>query len=496
VCERSEAHVADDQARDVAVKAELGFDDEGRFLAVRVDAEANVGAFLSMVGFGTPVGIAANALCGTYNMPAAYGRSAAIFTNTCPMANYRGPSGVPGAYVLERLINMAAKTLDLDPTEIRRRNFIKPSEMPIKLPNGLSYDCGEFEAVMDKCLRMADYAGIAKRKADAKSRGRLLGIGVSSSVDPSGSPAPECAELRFNPGGTVTILAASTAGGQGHATIFTQIVSNTLGIDADRITVIEGDTSVMAWGSGTGAARTATLSGTVVFMAACKLREKGRRIAAHLFETAIGDVEFENGVYRVAGTDTSMPFTEIAKIAFEPAKLPKDMEFGFYETANWQPDVANIPNSFQVCEIEIDPETGESEIVRYTAVQDVGVELNPALVKGQATGGIAQAAGQALMEQIVYEADSGQVLSGSFMDYCMPRARDFCMMEIGSHPVPTRTNPLGVKGAGETATVGALAAVMNAINDALEPLGVRNMRMPATPARIWRAIQDAQELGE
>ncbi|HWG04299.1 MAG TPA: xanthine dehydrogenase family protein molybdopterin-binding subunit [Beijerinckiaceae bacterium] len=491
VCERSEAFISDEQARDIVVTGELGFDDEGRFLAERVDCEANIGAFLSMAGFGVAAGTAAAALCGTYDFPTVHGRSAAVFTNKCPIGNYRAPSGVPGAYVLERLIDMAAKKIGLDPTEIRRRNFIKPTAMPVKLPNGASYDCGEFEAVMDKCLQMADYAGIAVRRAAAEARGRLLGVGVSSSVDPSGSPAPECAELRFNPGGTVTVLAASTAGGQGHATIYTQIVSQTLGLDADKITVVEGDTSVMAWGSGTGAARTATLSGSVVLMAAQKVREKGRRIAAHLLEAAVGDIEFENGTYRVAGTDRTIAFDDIARIAFQPTKLPKGMEFGLYETASWQPETLNIPNSFHVCEVEIDPDTGHVQLMRYSCIQDVGVELNPALVIGQARGGITQALGQALMESIIYD-DDGQVVSGSFMDYGMPHATDVCAMQIASHPVPTKTNPLGVKGAGETATVGALAAVMNAINNALEPFGVSNISMPATPEKVWRAICDAQ----
>ena len=491
VCERSEAHVADEQSRDLIIKGELAFDDNGKFLATRVSAKANIGAFLSMSGFGAAAGTAASALCGTYNVPAVYGNSAAIFTNTCTMGNYRGPSGVPGVFVLERLIDMAARKAKIDPIEMRRRNYIPVSAMPVKLPNGASYDCGEFEAVMDKCLKLADYAGIPKRKAEAKKRGMLLGVGVSSSVDPSGSPAPESAELRFNPGGTVTVFAASTAGGQSHATIYTQIVSETLGLDAEKIQVVEGDTSVMAWGSGTGAARTATICGSVVLMAAQKVREKGRKIAAHLMETAVEDIEFKDGFYIIAGTDRRVAFPDVAKTAFQPSKLPKGMEFGLYEVASWEPATLNIPNSFQVCEVEIDPETGVSKIVRVTAVQDVGVELNPVLVKGQAMGGFAQAAGQALMEEVVYDRD-GQVLTGSFMDYAMPRATDFCMMEVGSHPVPTKTNPLGVKGVGETTTVGALAAVINAVHDALAPYGVTNLSMPATPAKVWRAIHEAQ----
>jgi carbon-monoxide dehydrogenase large subunit len=494
VCERSEGHIADDQARDLVVDGELGFDADGRFLGVRFSASANVGAFLSMSGFGTPNGIA-GALCGTYTTPAIHGRSAAVLTNTCPMANYRGPSGTPGTYVLERLINMAAAEIEIDPSEIRRRNYIAADAMPYKLPNGMTYDCGEFETVMDKCLEKADYAGAARRKDAARARGRLLGVGVSSSVDPSGSPAPEAAELRFDPGGTVTVLTASTAGGQSHATIYTQIVSDMLGLDVESIEVVEGDTSKHSWGSGTGAARTATICGSVVMLAAEKTIEKGRRIAAHLLEAAPADIEFEDGTYTVAGTDRAVSFTDVAQAAFVPNKLPPDIEIGLYETASWSPTTSNIPNTYHVCEIEIDPETGTTEIVRYTAVHDVGVELNPPLVEGQAQGGIAQAAGQALMEKMVYDPVSGQVLSGSFMDYCMPRADDFCSFDMASHPVPTKTNPLGVKGAGEGGTVGGLAAVMNAVNDALAPLGVRNLGMPATPERVWRAIRQAEGEG-
>jgi len=490
-CERGEGHSADDQARDLLVQAELGLDADGKFLGVRFSTHANVGAFLSMNGFGSPNGIA-GALVGTYRTPAIHGRSAAVLTNTVPMANYRGPSSTPGTYVLERLVDMAARDLGIDPSEIRRRNYIPPDAMPYKLPNGTSYDCGEFETVMDKCLALADYQGAAARKEEARARGMLLGVGVSSSTDPSGSPAPEAIELRFDPGGTVTIMAASTAGGQSHATIYTQIVSDRLGIDAENIEVVEGDTDRHSWGSGTGAARTATICGSTVLLAAEKVIEKGKRIAAHMMEAATDDIEFADGAFRVAGTDRKVDFTEVAKTAFMPNRLPKDIEIGLYETATWSPTTSNIPNTYHVCEIEIDPETGKSQIVRYTAVNDVGVELNPPLVEGQAVGGITQAAGQALMEQIVYDPDSGQLLTGSFMDYCMPRADDLCSFVVASHPVPTRTNPLGVKGAGEGGTVGGLAAVMNAVNDALAPLGVRNLHMPATPERIWRAIREAQ----
>ena len=490
-CERSEGLMSDDQARDMVVDAELGLDSDGKFLAMKLSSNNNVGAYVTMIGFISTRGITTTP-CGVYATPAAYGRASAVLTNTVPVSNYRAPGGTPGTYVLERIIDMAARDTGLDPVEIRRRNLIPADAMPYRLPTGGGYDCGEFEAVMDKCLALADYAAAGVRKEAAKANGRLRGVGVSSSVDPSAGPSPETAEIRFDPGGTVTVLAGSTAGGQSHETIYTQIVSEKLGLEAETIRVIEGDTDKLSWGTGTGGARTATIAGTAVFKAVEKVIEKGRRIAAHMLETAVDDIEFEDGTYEISGTDRTVSFIDVAQTAFSPGKLPPDIEIGLYETATWSPEVGNVPNSCHVCEVEIDPDTGTVEIVSYSAVQDVGVELNPLLVQGQVHGGIAQGAGQALMENIVYDPDSGQLLSGSLMDYAMPRADDFCSFDLASHPVPTATNPLGVKGAGECGTVGGLAAVMNAVNDALAPLGVRNLAMPATPERVWRAIRTAQ----
>jgi carbon-monoxide dehydrogenase large subunit len=490
-CERSEALLADDQARDMAIEAEIGLDADGKFVAIRFLSNNNVGAYITLMGFISTM-VFGHTPHGVYATPAVYGAAAAVLTNTVPVSNYRAPSGAPGTYVLERLIDMAAREMKLDPAEIRRRNLIPPSAMPYKLPGGGSYDSGEFEAVMDKCLAASDYKNVAARRAAAKARGQLYGIGLSTSVDPSAGPSPETSELRFDPGGDVTILVGSTAQGQSHETIYTQIVSERLGLDIEKIHVVEGDTSRLSWGTGTGAARTATIGGTAVYKAVDKVIEKGKRIAAHLMEAAEADIEFDNGVFQVAGTDRKIPFTQVAQAAFNPARLPKDIEIGLYETATWSPDVNNIPNSCHVCEVEIDPDTGTVALVRYHAVQDVGVELNPLLVRGQVHGGIAQAIGQALMEHVVYDEKTGQLLSGSFIDYAMPRADDFCNFELGSHPVPTKTNPLGVKGAGECGTVGGLAAIMNAINDALAPLGIRNLQMPATPERVWRAIEETR----
>jgi carbon-monoxide dehydrogenase large subunit len=490
-CERSEGLVSDDQGRDMVIDAEIGLDADGNFLAMRLSSQNNVGAYITMIGFLSTNGIA-TAMCGPYVTPAVHGTGAAMLTNTVPVSNYRAPGGTPGTYVLERIIDMAAAEMGIDPVDIRRRNLIPASAMPYMLPIRTSYDSGEFEAVMDKCLEKSDYAGATARKALAAARGKLRGIGLSTSVDPSAGPSPETAELRFDPGGDVTILVGSTAGGQSHETIYTQIVSDRLGIEAETIQVVEGDTGRLSWGTGTGAARTATIAGTAVYKAVDKVISKATRIAAHLLEAADSDIEFGDGVFTVAGTDRSIAFPDVARTAFQPNKLPPDIEIGLFETATWSPDARNIPNSSHVCELEIDPDTGTIEIVNYTAVHDVGVELNPLLVAGQVHGGIAQALGQALMENIVYEPDSGQLLSGSFMDYAMPRADDLPNYHIDSHPVPTPTNPLGVKGAGECGTVGGLSAAMNAINDALAPLGIRNLAMPATPERVWRAIQDAK----
>jgi carbon-monoxide dehydrogenase large subunit len=489
-CERSEALIADDQGRDMVIDASLALDKDGKFLGVRFSSRNNIGAYVSMNGFLTTGNIIKDA-GGAYAIPAIFSEAAAVLTNTLPVSNYRAPGGAPSAYVIERLVDMAARDIGMDPAEIRRRNLVPASAMPYKTATGEVFDCGDFPAVLEKCLKKADYAGVKKRKAESKARGLLRGVGIACTVDPSAGPSPEAAELRFDPSGGLTILVGSTAGGQSHETIYMQIVSDRLGIDVENIRVVEGNTEKLSWGTGTGAARTATIGGSVVYKAVDKVIEKAKRIAAHRLEASVDDISFENGVFSVAGTDRSVTITDVARSAFDPSKLPPEIEIGLYETATWSPDVGNLPNSCHVCEVEIDPETGVMDIVRYTAVHDVGVELNPLLVEGQVHGGIAQGAGQAMMELVIYDPADGQVLSGSFMDYAMPRADDLCSFEIDRNPVPAKSNPLGVKGAGECGTVGALPAVMNAINDALSPLGVRNLPMPATPDRIWRAIRDA-----
>jgi carbon-monoxide dehydrogenase large subunit len=486
-CERSEALLADDAGRDMVIDAELAVGKDGRFFGMRYSSRNNVGAYLSMLGF-LSTGNVIRDVAGPYRVPSIFSEGVAVLTNTMCVSNYRAPGGAPSAYVIDRLIDMAALDIGMDRAEIRRLNLVPRDAMPYKSPLKEVYDSCDFPALFEKALAQADYSGFAERRKASEARGLLRGLGMSCTIDPSAGPSPETAEIRFDPGGNVTILVGSTAGGQSHETIFTQIVSGLLGVEAESVRVIEGDTGLLSWGTGTGGARTATIGGTTVLKAAEKVLAKARKIAAHLLEANVDDLQFDNGVFQIAGTDRTIAFKEIAKAAFNPAKLPADMELGLFETATWSPTSGNLPNASHVCEVEIDPETGVLTIDRYTAVHDVGVELNPMLVDGQVHGSIAQALGQAVMEQVIYDPESGQLLTGSFMDYAMPRASDVPSISIDRNPVREKSNPLGVKGAGECGTVGSLPAVMNAINDALAPFGVRNLQMPATSQKIWSAI--------
>jgi carbon-monoxide dehydrogenase large subunit len=488
-CDRSEGLMADDHARDNVTEAELGFDADGRMTALRVKTTANLGAYMAFRGMGPPTGNIGT-LAGPYNMPAAHVAVSGVFTNTSPLSAYRGAGRPEAAYVIERMMDIAARGMGIDPAELRRRNFIPPEAMPYKTALTFTYDCGEFAALFDMALDHSDYKGLADRKAKSKADGKLRGVGLSTTIEVASAPQTgETVEVRFNASGTVTILAGSTNHGQGHETVYKQILCGQLGIEPEDIRVLEGDTERLSFGTGTGGSRSATLGGSAVLMAADKVIKKAKQLAAHMMETAAEDIAFEDGNFTVAGTDKSMNLKDVARAAFDPTKLPKGMEPGLYEIATFVPEKANFPNGCHVVEVEITPETGEMKIDRYTAVDDCGVELNPLLVKGQVHGGIVQGAGQAFLEYMVYDEDSGQLLTGSFMDYCMPRADNFCNFEIEDRPVPTKTNPIGSKGVGESGTVGALAAVMNAINDALHPLGITHLEMPTTAERIWKAIE-------
>jgi carbon-monoxide dehydrogenase large subunit len=494
VGERSETFMADCHARDNVSDVTLALDENGKFLALKVETLANVGGRISANGLLVPLNNIGG-LAGTYTTPAIHVAVSGVFSNTQPTCPYRGAGRPEASYCIERIIDIAASELKVDRIELRRRNMIPPSAMPFKTGLVYTYDCGEFEFCMDKALELADWKGALKRQEDARKQGKLYGLGAISAIEiaagPYDRPGDEGAEIRFDPTGSATFFLGSHNHGQGHETTFRQIAYRVLGLHPDQINIVQGDTDKVFHGRGTFGSRSMSSGGAAVVRAAEKIIEKGKQIAAHLLETSAGDIEFAEGAFKVAGTDRTVSITEVAKASFAPGKLPREMEPGLGASAIVIPDGANFPNGFHVCEVEIDPESGSPKILRYTVVDDVGVTINPLLLKGQIHGGVAQGAGQALGESMVYDG-SGQLLTGSFMDYMMPRAHDFPHMEVASHEVPTKNNPLGVKGAGEAGCVGALPAVLNAINDALLPLGIRHFEMPATPSRLWQAIKEAR----
>ena len=495
-CERSEAIQADEHARDNVSEAELALDKDGKFLGLRVKTLANVGAYISsernlLATFGN-----VGTLVGTYDIPAAYVGVYAVMANTNGTAPYRGAGRPEATYVIERLIDDAARELGHDRVELRSKNLIPPSKLPIKTALGLNYDCGDFPANQQKALEQADWAGFAERRDAAKTRGKLRGIGIANPIEKAAGPGQEFAEIRFHPSGNATLLMGSKNQGQGHETTFKQVLNEKLGLDPAVVQYIDGDTDRVAFGIGTNGSRSTVIGGSALWMAADKIIAKGKRIAAHLLEAADADVEFaigaDGGNFAVAGTDRRISITDVAKASFQAGRLPPGLEGGLYETGTFSPEDNTYPNGCHICEVEIDPDTGALEIVRYVVIDDVGTVVNPIGLKGQIHGGVAQGLGQALMEEVVYDRESGQNLTGSFMDYAMPRADTMPYMEITSNPVPTKRNPLGAKGAGEAGTVGALPAIVNAAIDALAPLGVKSLDMPATSQRIWQAMREAR----
>ncbi len=491
-CERSEAILADEHARDNITEAELGLDKDGKFVGLRVKTYANVGAYISsernlLATFGN-----VGTLTGVYDIPAAHVGVLAVMANTNGTAPYRGAGRPEATYVIERLIDDAARELGHDPVELRSKNMIPTARLPYKTALGLNYDVGDFVANQARALAMSDWSGFAKRRDEAKGRGKLRGIGIANPIEKAAGPGQEFAEIRFHPSGNATLLMGSKNQGQGHETTFKQVLSEKLGIDPTNIQYIDGDTDRVAFGIGTNGSRSTVIGGSALYMAADKLIAKGKRLAAHLLEAAEADVEFGEGQFTVAGTDRGVALAEVAKAAFRANNLPPGLEGGFFETGTFAPTDFTYPNGSHVCEVEIDPDTGALEIVNYVVVDDVGTVVNPLGLHGQIHGGVAQGLGQALMEEVVYDRESGQMLSGSFMDYSMPRADTMPYMHVTSNPVPTKRNPLGAKGAGEAGTVGALPSIVNAVVDALAPLGVKSLDMPATSQRIWQAIATAR----
>ena len=486
---RSESFLCDAQARDNVTEAELALAKDGTFLGLRVKTVAAIGAYLQtgMQAFTGNIGT----LAGVYRTPAIFADVTAVFTHTSPVRPYRGNGRPEAAYVIERLVDLAADELDMDPAEVRRKNYIAPGAMPFKTGLTFTYDSGEFEKTMDMALKLADFPGFEQRRAQARKRGKLRGIGLSNTIERAAAQGFEGAEIRFDKTGTVTLLAGSVTQGQGHETIFKQIACDRLGLAPDDVHYVQGDTDQVFLGEGTGGSRSATIGGSAVHIAADRIVVKAAQIAAHLLKVEAADLNFADGVFSSPKTNRTLTIKEVAKEAMEPTNLPQGADVGLTATATYFAPVQNFPNGCHICEVEIDEETGAAEVVRYSVVDDVGTVINPLLLKGQIVGGVAQGVGQILMEDIRFDGD-GQILTGSFMDYAMPRATDISAVEVKSNPVPTKTNPLGVKGAGEAGCVGALPAVANALVDALSPLGVRHIEMPATPERLWRAMQNGR----
>ena len=492
---RSESFISDTHSRDNVSDAELALSKEGKFLGVRCKTLANLGAYVASRGPNPPMGNVGT-MAGTYTTEAMHVNVRAVLTNTHSTAPYRGAGRPEAAYVMERLIDIAAYEMELDPAELRRINLIPKDALPYQTALTFNYDSGDFEKSLDMALELADYANFEARRKEAAKRGKMRGIGISNTIEQAGGRRRfEHAEIRFTKAGSVLLLMGTISHGQGHDTTFKQILSDRLGVPAERIRMIEGDTDQVSMGEGTGGSRSAELGGAAIYLCSDKIVKKGKKIAAHNLEAAETDIEFSDGTFTVAGTDKSIDIMEVAQASYSPNKIPADVEIGLDEMYSYLPDTETFPNGTHVCELEVDPDTGAIDILKYSVVDDVGVVVNPLLLKGQIHGGVGQGLGQALLENIHYDED-GQILTGSFMDYCMPRADDICAIEVGSNPQPCKTNPTGIKGAGEAGTVGALPCVANAVVNALSPLGTRHIEMPATPEVVWRAIESAKSAAE
>ncbi|MBM3504969.1 MAG: xanthine dehydrogenase family protein molybdopterin-binding subunit [Alphaproteobacteria bacterium] len=490
--ERTEAFISDTQGRDHVTRAELALDKDGKILAIRVQSQSNMGAYLSNFAPMIATMAGTQLLTGLYDIKVAYVNVLGVFTNTVPIDAYRGAGRPEASHVIERLVDTAAAELKMDPAELRRRNFIKPDQLPYKAPLGPNYDSGHFVKNMDDAIKASDWVGFAKRKAEAEKHGKLRGIGMSCYVEAAIGSPNEDVELIFEQDGSITLLIGTLTNGQGHATSYSQVLEEMLGLPFDRIKVVQGDTDVVKTGGGTGGSRSMMIGASAIKVAADKVIEKGRKIAAHMLEAAESDIEFADGVFRIVGTDRRMSIGEVAAAARNSANVPKGMEPSLDTKAKSDVAAGTYPNGCHVCEVEIDKDTGVVKIVGYTVVDDFGKVVNPVLIAGQVHGGIVQGVGQALLEHCIYDPESAQLLTGSFMDYAMPRADNVPSFRLGFNEVLCKTNPLGIKGAGEAGTVGALGAVMNAIVDALKGYGVKHVEMPATPERIWRTIHGAR----
>jgi len=497
VAERVESFLSDAHGRDHVTHAEMAFDRDGKVVGLRARTIANLGAYMSTFSSSVPTYLYATLLSGQYNIPNIYCEVDAVYTNTVPVDAYRGAGRPEATFVVERLVEVAARELSIDPAELRKRNFIH--QFPHQTPVILAYDAGDYNASLKKALELADYKGFAKRKRESARDGKLRGIGLSAYIEACGlAPSQaagslgagvglwESAEVRVNPTGSVEVLTGSHSHGQGHETTFAQLVSERLGIAIDNVSIVHGDTDIVQFGMGTYGSRSGAVGMSAIVKALDKVEAKAKKVASHLLEAAEGDIVFKDGKFTVAGTDRSVPWGDVALNAYTAHKFSgQELEPGLKETSFYDPTNFTFPAGCHVCEVEIDPDTGETEIVNWTAVDDFGVLVNPMIVEGQVHGGITQGVGQALLERAIYDKD-GQLVTGSFMDYCMPRAHDVPSFKVGVTVTKCPSNPLGVKGCGEAGAIAAPAAVINAITDAI---GSEQIAMPATPQAVWTAIQ-------
>jgi carbon-monoxide dehydrogenase large subunit len=499
--QRSESFMSDAHGRDHVTHAELALAKDGTFLGFRVRTAANLGAYLSTFAPAVPTYLYATLLAGCYRTPAVHAEVKAVFTNTVPVDAYRGAGRPEAAFVVERIVDVAARELGMDRIAIRRKNFI--DTFPHQTPVALQYDTGDYFATLDAALDRSRWQTFEERRQEARRRGRLRGIGISTYIEACGiAPSAlvgalgaraglyESGSVRVHPTGTVTVFTGTHSHGQGHETTFAQVVADRLGIPVENVEVVHGDTSKIPFGMGTYGSRSLSVGGSAIVQATDKVIAKARKIAAHLLEAGEGDLDFQDGKFTVAGTDRSKSFGEVALAAYVPHRYPGGLEPGLEETAFYDPKNFTFPAGCHVCEVEIDPETGKTDVVALTAVDDVGTVVNPMIVEGQVHGGLAQGIGQALLEGAAYD-EAGQLLTGSFLSYAMPRAADVPAYEVATHATACTHNPLGAKGVGEVGSIGSPPAIVNAIVDALAHLGVRHLDMPATPERVWRAIRDA-----
>jgi carbon-monoxide dehydrogenase large subunit len=490
--ERSTSFLSDSHGRAQQIHCELALDAEGKFLAVKVSGYGNLGAYITGVA---PIPLSLNVsrnISSVYRTPLLSVDIKTVLTNTTLMGAYRGAGRPEANYYMERLIDRAADEMGINRLTLRKRNFIKPAQMPFTASSGITYDSGDFQAVFSKALEISDHANFARRKKESRKRGKLRGIAVGSYLEVTAPPGVELGKIVFEADGVVRLITGTLDYGQGHATPFAQVLCAQLGVPFESVRLEQGDSDIVHTGNGTGGSRSITASGMAIVEASKLVIEKGKRAAAHLMEAAEGDIEFGNGRFTIAGTDRSIDIIELAKRMRE-GKMPEGVPDTLDVDHTTEAVPSTFPNGCHVAEVEIDPETGIVRIVRYTGVNDFGTIVNPLLVAGQLHGGVAQGIGQALMEEVSYDG-SGQPITGSFMDYALPRAEDIPAMEVGDHPVPAKSNPLGTKGCGEAGCAGSLSCLVNAVLDALAEYGIKHIDMPLTPERVWRAIKDAKKV--